>query len=818
MKTNSTFSKKPLVIAVSGALAGTSPLAQAQSTDTDVGLMEEIMVTATRRSMSVHDIPFNISAITGAELEAANVVDAQELLRMMAGVTAPDSGGRLAENNNIITIRGLNIDPSATDRLFLSDPTVSTYVGDTPVYGNFILRDVNRIEVLRGPQGTLYGSGSLGGTVRYIFNKPDTAAFYGNIAASYGQSEGSDGNNASLDAMLNIPMGESAAFRLAAGRIDNDGVIDYVNVYATDSNNIPLAEGGDIASGAPVYENAKDADWAEIDYARASLLVAPSDNFEVNVTFMSQDGDFGGRRQQTSGPDGWGESYSDYEIGAVILEPASTESEMAALELTYDLGFATLSSSTSTYERSYVGTSDNTGFFAARGWLYWYGYGSYPRPVNAAERQNTEEGFVQEIRLVSNDSDSNVDWVVGAFYIDQEGSGAQQTVSRGFQEWIAAADADGDAFHDVTGFYVGADWPVGWYNLGTNVTFDWTYESDFKDLAFFGEVTWHASDSVALTLGARRFDNEHTVSSQTGLPIWWVSNPLITEVNEDDDVLFKGNISWQASDNTMVYGTISEGYRRGGTNAAPVRPDPDYPNDPEWNSFGSDSVVNVEVGVKGRSENFTYTVAAFNIDWSDPQLNVATPSGAYYAVQNGDKARSTGLESEFTWAVNDNFRLYGGYTFINAELTKDVFLHDASDATDGPTELRATKGARTPLTAEHTMNIAASFTNELSNGMSLVTRVDGYYQSDVANSILNIDPNWDEELSGFSLWNVSVGLVAEKWSVGLYAKNLFNETGTVATYKEEYMTSSPAMGFFGTGQKDFIARTRTITLAAKYNF
>jgi hypothetical protein len=571
--------------------------------------------------------------------------------------------------------------------------------------------------------------------------------------------------------MLNIPMGDSAAFRLAAGRIDNDGIIDYVNVYATDENNIPLAEGGDIVMGGPVYENKKDADWAEIDYARASLLFAPGDNFEATVTFMTQDGDFGGRRQQTSGPNGWDESYDDYEIGAVILEPASTESEMAALELSYDLGFATLSSSTSTYERSYVGTSDNTGFFAAQGWLYWYGYGSYPRPVNAAERQNSEEGFVQEIRLASNDSDSNIDWVVGAFYIDQEGSGAQQTEARGF-----------------------------------------------KDLAFFGEVTWHASDSVALTLGARRFDNEHTVTSQTGLPIWWVSNPIITETNEDDDVLLKGNISWQMSDNTMLYGTISEGYRRGGTNAAPVRPDPDYPNDPEWNSFGSDSVVNVEVGVKGRSENFTYTVAAFNIDWSDPQLNVATPSGAYYAVQNGDEARSTGLESEFTWAVNDNVRLYGGYTFINAELTKDVFLHDNLEATEGPTELRATKGARTPLTAEHTMNLAASFTNELSNGMSLVTRVDGYYQSDVANSILNIDPNWDEELSGFSLWNLSVGLVADKWSVGLYAKNLFNEDGTVATYKEEYMTSDPGMNFFGTGQKDFITRTRTIALAAKFNF
>ncbi len=818
MKTKTTFSKKPLVIAVGTAIAGTSPLAVAQSTDGDDSLMEEIMVTATRRSMSIHDIPFNISAITGEEIDAANIVDSTELLRMMAGVTSPDSGGRLAENNNIITIRGLNVNPSATDRLFLSDPTVSTYVGDTPIYGNFILRDINRIEVLRGPQGTLYGSGSLGGTVRYIFNKPDASEFSGWAAASYGQSEGSDGNNMSVDAMLNIPMGESAAFRLTAGRIDNDGVIDYANVYETDSNNVPLAEGGDIVFGAPVYKNQKDADWVEIDHARASFLLAPNDSFEATLTYMMQDGDFGGRRQQTSGPDGWGEFYDDYEIGAVILEPATTESDMTALEISYDFGFATLSSSTSVYERSYVGTSDNTGFFAAQGWLYWYGYGSHPRPVNAAERQNTEEGFVQEIRLASNSGDSAVDWVVGAFYIDQEASGAQQTEARGFQEWIAAADANGDGLHDVTGFWVGADWPVGWYNLGTNVTFDWSYDSDFKDLAFFGEVTWHASDSVALTFGARRFDNKHTVTSQTGLPIWWVSNPVINAVEEDDDILLKGNIAWQISDSTMLYGTVSEGYRRGGTNAAPVRPDPDYPNDPEWNDFDSDSVVNMEVGIKGRSDNFSYTVAAFNVDWSDPQLDVATPSGAYYAVQNGSEARSTGLETEFQWVAGDSFRLYGGYTYVDSKLTEDVYLHDASDLTDGPTELRATKGARTPLAAEHTINLAGTFTAELSSGMSLITRVDGYYQSDVQNSIQNINPDWAEELSGFSLWNLSVGLIAEKWSVGLYAKNIFNEEGTIATYKEDYMTSDPAMSFFGTGQKDFIARSRTITLAARYNF
>jgi outer membrane receptor protein involved in Fe transport len=572
MNTKTEFTRKPLVLAIGAALAGTAPVALAQ--DGADELIEEIQVTATRRDASIHDIPFNISAITGSEIEAANILDSTELLRAMPGVIAPDGGERLAENNNSISIRGLNIDPNATDRAFLSDPTVSTYIGDTPIFANFILRDMNRVEVLRGPQGTLYGSGSLGGTVRFIPNRPDMDAFAGRVYASYGQTDGSDGNNMNIDAVLNVPLSDTVAFRLSAGKIDNDGVVDYANVYQYDANRHPVAEGGDVAGGDPVYVNHPDMDTVEVTHGRASLLLEPSDEFSALLTYMTQEGDFGGRRQVTSGPNGWDEFYGEYEIGAVVPEPSSSESDLVSLEIQYDLGFATLSSSTSTYDRKYDGVSDNTGFFAARGWIYWYGYGQWPRPALAADRQFSEEAFVQELRLASN-SEGSFDWVVGAFYMDQEGSAAQQTRALGFHEWRAAAEDPDNPNFDMDGNWIGGTW----YDPSTDVTFDWTYDKDFKDLAFFGEVTWHASDTVDLTLGARRFDNEHTVTSQTSFPIWYWPNPVINETNEDDDILFKGNISWDMSDTHMVYGTISEGYRRGGTNAAPVRPDPDYPND-----------------------------------------------------------------------------------------------------------------------------------------------------------------------------------------------------------------------------------------------
>jgi iron complex outermembrane receptor protein len=807
---HTTFKKSLITSAISAALLSFTPTVlaaeEAKDSKAQKGELEIIEVTATRRTKRVEEIPFNISAISGTAIEQANIIDSQELLREMPGISVPDNGARLSENNNGITIRGLNVNPAATDRAFLSDPTVSTYVGNTPVFSNFILKDINRVEIMRGPQGTLYGSGSLGGTVRYILNKPVTSDISGKADFSYGNTDGSDGNNMSLDGMFNLPLSDTMAVRFNVGKIDNDGVIDYVNVLATDANNVPLAEGGDIVFGNPIYENIKDADTVEMSYARAAVLYKPNDDLEIVLTHMTQEGEYGGRRQETSAKDGWGEEYGEYEIGAVLLEPADNESEFTSLEIEYDLGFATLSSSTSMYDRDYNGTSDNTGFFAAKGWLQFYGYGNFPRPAYAAERQNHEEAVVQEIRLASNDQDASYNWIVGAYYMDQESSAAQQSEIRGFTEWREAAEG-------VNLGYLG-----NFYDPSTNASFDWTHKKDFKDKALFGEFTYHLSSALNMTIGARYFDNKQTVVSQTAFPIWYSFNPVIEADKEDSDTLLKGNISYNLNEEQMIYATISEGYRKGGTNAAPVRPDENYPNDPQWNEFDKDSVVNYEFGIKGFQYDLRYTVALFYVDWKDPQLNVATPSGAYYAVANGDSAVTKGLESEFSWAATENITLSGGYTYVNAKLSSDLLLHDASADTEGKTELRATDGARLPGTAEHTVNFSISHTKNLNADMYLISRISAYYQSDVENSILNIDEDWAQTMDGFTLISASVALVMEDWTVALFAKNITNEKGQTATYKEEYMTSDPSMGFYGTGQKDFITTPRTITLSASYNF
>ena len=242
MSTTTTFNKKPLVLAVGTALAGASPIVAAQSAGSD-GKIEEIIVTAAVRETSVQDIPYNISAMSGESMERQNIVNQYDVLRAMHGITVVDRGYRNAGTVNSIVIRGLNVDSGLNGDIMLNAvPSVATYYDNSPMYANFLVKDIERVEVLRGPQGTLYGSGSLGGTVRYIGRRPDATGFEADLEVDYSQTSCSDGNNLSFDGMINIPLGESTAIRALYSRIDNDGMIDYVNAYQLNAAGEPLID------------------------------------------------------------------------------------------------------------------------------------------------------------------------------------------------------------------------------------------------------------------------------------------------------------------------------------------------------------------------------------------------------------------------------------------------------------------------------------------------------------------------------------------------------------------------------------------------
>jgi len=277
MHASSLSKKSTLSAAIAAALLATGQsailMAQEQADEAgDSSLMEEIIVTATRREQSIVDIPYNISAVSGNFIDSGKIMSTGELLRGVPGANIIDYGARNAGNVNTIRIRGLSIDGSANMDVPLSGvPPVSTYFNDTPLYANMILKDLERVEVLRGPQGTLYGSGSLGGTVRYLTRRPVLETFEGRAEGSLSWTAGSSGTNWDADAILNIPMGETFAARLVAGHLDYAGIFDLPNAYILDDQGFPVAPDG-ILSETAVYEHIEDVDTVKITYARVSLL------------------------------------------------------------------------------------------------------------------------------------------------------------------------------------------------------------------------------------------------------------------------------------------------------------------------------------------------------------------------------------------------------------------------------------------------------------------------------------------------------------------------------------------------------------------
>ncbi len=795
MSSNHRFYRTPLAAAIGGILAQASPVAVAQSSDNEAAL-EEIVVTATRRESSVLDIPYNISAISGNTLEEALVVDNWELMRNVAGASVVDRGYRNAGVINSIMIRGLNLDGSALGDYALNTvPTVSTYVNDTPIFANFILKDIERVEVLRGPQGTLYGSGSLGGTVRYIMREPDLEAFSGSISGSVSQTADSGGQNYTGDIVLNVPLADTAAFRLSAGTLQYDGVVDYVNVYELDQNGIPVAPNG-VLDPAASYRSVEDADDVDIKYARAAIALEPTDTTKFTLSWHMQTDDIGGRRQQTNGPDGFGDSYGEREIGSVQLEPSSRDVDLVSLEAEIDLGFATLTSSTSSYNHEGDSVSENTGFYAQLGWLQFYYY-NYPRPMASAVRTYSDEAFVQELRLVSN-GDNAIDWVVGAFYRDQDLNSTQQSFLRGFENWADTAFGDPDL-------------------IVRDKDFDYERDETFTDLGVFGEVTWHFTDAFRVTGGLRYFENEFENDTFMSIGLW---DPAIFQITDtaffeesEDDVLFKINASVDLSNEMMLYGTVSEGYRRGGSNAVPVSGP--FAEDPGWLTYDSDSVTNYEIGIKGTTDRLRYSAAVFMVDWDNVQLNTASSNWAFFTAANGDTARTAGLELELDGLIGNQWHYNVGYAYVDGELTGDAFAPTAAMG------LLAGDGSPLPGTSEHTLNAALDYTRELGNGMTWMSRINGYYQSETQNSLGDFGRapgTFMRELDGFTLWNFVTTVSKDNWDASLFVKNLTDEEGITGLFTEQYMGTSPAQNYIGNGNKEFIAQPRTIGLNVTWHF
>ncbi len=755
----------------------------------DAQTLGTITVTATGRVQRAVAVPYNISVVTGSAIEKDHVQDNAELFRGIPGINVVDSGPRNSSVVSNIRIRGINVDSSAMgDFAVTSVAPVATYIDSVPLFANFLLFDLNRVEVLRGPQGTLYGSGSLGGTVRYILNKPQLNAFNGSVSASLSSTHDSSGIGNSESLVLNVPLGKTAALRVDGMRNDLPGVTDYVNLYRLDGRGNPVAPSG-VLSPNTEYTGKKDADTIKQNYGRVSLLWKPNDKFDLQLSYMAQADAFGSRRGTSYGTDGRGNAYKDNQLGAVQLEPSSRHLNLTSLEANLDVGFATLTSSTSYYNHAGDITSDNTGFYAKQGW-YSSLYYNYPRPMSTAYRTYGDKAFTQEFRLVSN-TGGKFDYILGAYYHKQDSYTSQTSTLNGFKDWWDAA------YPTLKG-------------LIDSSSQDYRYLAKGRDseVALYGQGIWRPTESLAITVGLRSFRDKFSASVDSALPLWVGLFPPGHATNEQktDKTLYYANLSWWLNPSNQFYATASQGYRRGGANGTPTGGF--FAESPKWLFYKPDTVDNYEAGFKGTVGDFAYTADVFYTKWKDPQLNSSTPNWGFFAVQNMARAESRGIELELQGKLGEHFNYGIGYAYTDAKLAED-----ARTPTGG---LINTKGTELPGISKNRLNASGNYAFQADGGL-FTLHLDASYQSSSQNSISR-SVLYKYTLPGFTIWNASASYARNAWTATLWLKNIGNSKGVTGVYKTEYMGTAPSEGFYGNGSKLITTLPRTLGLTLTYRF
>ncbi len=285
--------------------------------------------------------------------------------------------------------------------------------------------------------------------------------------------------------------------------------------------------------------------------------------------------------------------------------------------------------------------------------------------------------------------------------------------------------------------------------------------------------------------------------------------------DSDDDVLIKVNAAWDLNDDNMLYATYSEGYRHGGAQSLPSLDDGDpfgEPNAEALRTFGSDSVTNFEIGIKGGRENLRYTVSLFQVDWDDPQLNTTSDFYGFYLAANGDEASTKGIELELEGYRAEGVHYRAGYTYVNAELDKDFISPQSGGVV-------ATSGSTLPGAPENTFSFNIDNSWELNSGMDLVAGLNAYYQSD-SESFINQTSPVNETFDSFTLFGANATLVSDNWSATLYLKNIGDEagaTGGFAATNWSYDTGE-FENWYGNGNRQFIVQPRTIGLKFSYRF
>ena len=750
--------------------------------------LQEVVVTAQRRTQSVQDVPYNISAVDSTLIAEAGATTLNALTSVVPGLTTVDEGPGARGQANNLTLRGLRVDSPGGGQATTETPnqtvnSVSTYWGETPIFFPMPLYDVERVEVLRGPQGTLYGSGAEAGTIRLIPTPPQFERFSGEVQAEGSAIEDAarpDNWNRALRGILNVPLAEKLAVRIVAGGEHDGGFINNDDLLlskgpAEDAVPVPSIP-GNLTSGPVIGPEAKNTNTADQWFARIALRWNPSELFDLQVEYLHQyvnsantqysnPGYPGGLFNLTTAdaaeppgpgnPPFWPHSNFNMNPGgtytstAFVESPYSDVTNLVDAVGTLDLGFATITSASSYYNDTEVGVSDWTGLFnnpTTYNYDLFFPYNHYPREIADAYVPAADHAFVQELRLVSKPG-RFFDYVLGGYYNRQPGD----------QGWLQIVPGI-DAYET----YIGQPNPSPYGDL------IWNYRrnSTFIDRAIFGELTAHITSAWQVTGGTRYFGQSFLTNYSSALvfcgavcasngtnPEGLSSGANVLNVHRH---IWKGNTSYDFTPEFKVYVTYSEGFRRGGANA--LSTGGVYASLPEYETFAPDFAKNYEIGIKGYGFNhrLRYTADIYVVNWDHFQFDDVNLSGLP-ATYNGSTARSKGAELELQASITARTQLSLGYAYTEAKVTQSFELFDypsyalipsfggtgqTAPLFGGPIE-SGTRLPGVPLST-FTFGVDHSVPVPLGPSAMVTLHIDGSYRSsESANIVATSAYNWE---------------------------------------------------------------------------
>lgn len=781
--------------ALSVALSA-SAATYSQTDDGGAAVLEEVVVTAQKREQSLQDTALSVSALTEDSMEQLGMTSFRDWANYIPGITVSYGansrrGGPLAVIRGVVNqVRGAVSDNTA-------NATTAFTIGEVPIFSvSPSLVDLNRIEVLKGPQGTLYGIAAMGGVVKYVPNDAQTDKFSGEINTSGGMIE-NGGNLYDLSAVANVPIIEGVlAVRGVVAKHSNGGFIDHF--FPSLNNAQPLVPGN--GSGVEVRPDTagrylKDSNKTDSTMGRVSLIYTPNEAFTLKLSSM---------QQKDESDNAWQVDYNDsldLLRSRYLLSPQSSEFKLSALEASYDFGVGTLTYVGGYYENELAETIDATRF-VTNAWARLNGDTFYPQavafPFETKTHQATHELRLQAVEKPLFGSALKFDYVVGVFYQNETRKGGYNIVA---PEWNANKGPNTRAISTAGGLLSGV--------LGSG---------EYTNKAAFVDATLHFTDKLSAGAGVRRFEQEKFTTNRN---YGDVATPTRLPDNLDDPInradgqprLSTGTlgnegytprfgVSYKLSENKLLYVTAAEGERIA---SEPPIASNTTATDPFCaalvqqlnlqdflrNGNRSDKIWAYDLGIKSMwlDNSLRVNAAAFYVDWTDLQqaviLNSVSPQCSGVIQANVGSARVQGFELEATYALNRHLLFNGSVAHADGEITDPG--PGVMDSLGQPLQ----KGDAISSVPEWTANVGAQLSFNLyrmAEGAEGYLRADWRYVSERINgfgdkpSLRNSIPF--NVAGSYQLTDVRLGVDKDAWSGQIYVSNLFDERAVYETMRD----------------------------------